>query len=355
MSWSVPTLEKLLDQAIRRHRAELPGTDAYLWPNTEHVFLKTVAGLVHLNFEYLDWIKRQRFAHEADGDELPAHGKAWNIARNPASAAHGSIIITGTPGTTVGAGTIVQRSDAVQFATAAAVVIPAGGATDVAVTAVVAGAAGNTDALTILTLAAPIAGVDEITVDSVGLGGGADIEDLEAYRSRILFRQWNEPMGGNEADYVRWAFDVSGVTRVWAEALAFGPGTVGVWFMTDGSTANGIPGPVAVADVLAHLQSRRPSTARLVVKAPLEAKLDINIQGIRPTDAMQDKISAEIDDVFRRRVAPSTPLAPFTFTSAAIWQAVARVTGDVTHRVALPADVTLPTGYIPVKGTICYT
>ena len=50
--------------------------------------------------------------------------------------------------------------------------------------------------------------------------------------SGYLFRIQNPPMGGSEADYVRWAMAVPGVTRAWA-AVEQGIGTMTVRFLMD--------------------------------------------------------------------------------------------------------------------------
>lgn len=354
MSYSLPSLEQLLKHAQERHRAELPGTDAFLWPNTEYILLKTVAGMVHMNFRYLEWIKRQRFATEADGDMLDGHGRPWGLARNPATYAHGNVIVTGTVGHTIAANTVFARSDGVQLRTTAEHVIGETGVITIAVEAVETGIAGNTAINTPLDLLVPDTDIESVAVDTIGIGGGTDIEDDESYRARILFRMRNPPRGGAAHDYVAWASSISGVTRVWVEDLAYGPGTVAVWFMTDGMTENGIPSEVSVGDVETYLLSVRPETARLFVKAPTPAALDVRIVGIRPNEAQQELIEAEIRDLFRRRVAVSMTRTPFVFRSSLVWQAVARITGDVSHTIVLPQDTTFPPDHIPVMGSICY-
>ena len=356
MSYTVPTIDELIAQALARHRAELPGTDASLWPNTEHVFVKTMAGLIKLNYDYLAWIKRQRFASEADGDELEAIGRPYAITRRPAAQAHGNVFVTGTPGTTIIVGTTFSRSDGELFSVTDEVVIDGDGTSTVAVRAVVPGASGNTDAGAPLTQIGSALAITGVVVDTIGIGAGADVEDDEALRARILFRQRNEPMGGSPSDYVRWASSIPGVTRVWVEPRSRGHGTVGVWFMADGSTADGIPGGALVDDVADYLATMAPTDTegRLFVAAPTAAQMDVRISGLNPSTTIAAQIEAEVRDVFRRQVSVSMASRPFTFRSALIWQAVSRVTGDVGHQVTLPVDVELLPGYIPTLGSICY-
>ncbi|WP_296201452.1 baseplate J/gp47 family protein [uncultured Hyphomicrobium sp.] len=356
MSYTIPTLEGLVRQGQQRHRAELPGTDAFLWPNTEHVFLKAVAGLVHLNFQYLEWIKRQRFATEADGDELDNHGKPYGMTRNAATAAHGEVILTGTVGATLPSGTKVSRSDGSLFSLRDTVTIRADGTATAYIIADVPGAEGNTTTFAELAMTEATGNITNAEVGPGGIGGGSDVEDDESFRARLLFRLRNPPRGGAAHDYVAWALAISGVTRVWVDPMAYGPGTVGVWFMTDGATESGIPNAVAVGDVRAYIEAHRPVTARPIINAPLPAPLDVCIAGLgTPSEAVREMIETEIKDVFRRRVEVSLPSAPYTCSTNLFWQAVARVTGSSTHRITKPsADVKLLPGYVPVLGSICY-
>jgi uncharacterized phage protein gp47/JayE len=332
----------------------MPGTDAFLWPNTEFVFMRSVAGMVHMNMQYLEWISRQRFATTADGDELDNHGRPWGLTRKAATKASGNVVVTGTALQTITAGTLMQRSDGVQFAVVADITLDTFGAGTGLVEAVVAGAAGNTAINAAMTLVEADAAITDIAVDEIGIGSGADNENDESYRARILFRMRNPPRGGSQSDYVAWAWSVAGVTRVWVDPLAYGPGTVALWFMSDGSTANGIPTATLVQDVDDYIETVRPATARVIVAAPLAAEINIKIAGITPSEATQALIEAELSDLFRRRVDPSMPSKAFTLRNSAIWQAVARITGDSTHTIAQPLDTTFATGYIPVMGSICY-
>jgi uncharacterized phage protein gp47/JayE len=74
----------------------------------------------------------------------------------------------------------------------------------------------NMVAGSILNLASPILGVDnQAYVDFDEISGGADIEDLEDYRARLLFRIRNPKTLFNNSDIIAKAETVSGVSRVW--------------------------------------------------------------------------------------------------------------------------------------------
>lgn len=74
----------------------------------------------------------------------------------------------------------------------------------------------NMAAGSILNLASPILGIDnQAYVDFGEISGGADIEDLEDYRARLLFRIRNPKTLFNNSDIITKAQTVSGVSRVW--------------------------------------------------------------------------------------------------------------------------------------------
>lgn len=355
MTFTVPTLQEALENARARMRAELPGTDAAVWPNTNYVYSKVWAGMQWELYQYLSWISRQKFATTADGDQLDAHGAQFNLSRNAAQSASGTVSLTGTASYSVPSGTLLERSDGVQFEIVSDTVFNASGSATATVRAVEVGTDGNTVGSASLTTVED-ANITAATVGTDGLGGGAEIEDDESYRARILLRMRYPPHGGAAHDYVFWALSISGVTRVWVDSNPYGPGTVGVWFMTDNSTTDGIPSATSVSEVTAYIESQRPVTANVSVAAPTAATIDVTINGIGvPSLDTQALIENELKDVFRRAVQVSMPNSLFTLRANLLWQAIARATGDSTHTVRIPAsDISITAGYVPVLGDVCY-
>lgn len=357
MPFTIPTLEQALARARERMRAELPGTDAAIWPNTNYVYSKVWAGEAWELYHYLSWISRQRFATTADGDMLDAHGAQFNLARKSAAPARGYADITGTALTTILEGTQFARSDGALFELKITITLDSNGDGRMLLEAVDDGAAGNTVGGTELTPVVDNANIATVAVDEDGLGGGAATENDDSYRARILHRMRYPPHGGAAHDYVFWSLEIAGVTRVWVDPLAWGPGTVGVWFMADDNgSAYGLPSVSLVADVDAYIQTQRPVTARVVVAAPQPAEIDVFIAGLgTPSQDTQTRIEGELKDVFRRSVQVSMPNAPFVLRNNVLWQAVARATGDSVHNITTPqGDVSLGPGVIPVLRSICY-
>lgn len=357
MSYPVPTLEQAVQRSRERLRAEMPGTDAAVWPNTQAINAKVTGGESFELYGFLQWVAKQRFATSADGDMLDQIGEQYAVARRPATYAAGRVTVTGQPLYTLLAGQVLTRSDDVAFVVDADTAIGPGGSASLTVTARETGATPNTDAGALLSTSFATDQIDEIRVGADGIGGGAEVEDHESYRARILFRLRYPPHGGAPHDYVRWALELPGITRVWVDPLAYGPGTVGVWIMSDANgTPYGVPHPVEVAAVADYIEGERPVTARVIVRAPLIAPLQVQISGVpNPTAALQARIETELRDALRRAAPVSMPTAPYTLRRNLLWQAVARATGDAVHAIDIPsADLPMPVGYLPAIATVCY-
>lgn len=357
MSYPVPTLDQAVQRSRERLRAEMPGTDAAVWPNTQAINAKVTGGESFELYGFLQWIARQRFATSADGDMLDQIGEQYAVARRPATYAAGRVTVTGQPLYTLLAGQVLTRSDDVAFVVDADTAIGPGGSVSMTVTARETGTLPNTEAGALLSTSFATDQIDEIRVGADGIGGGAEVEDHESYRARILFRLRYPPHGGAAHDYVRWALEIPGITRVWVDPLAYGPGTVGVWIMADANgSPYGAPHPVEVAAVAAYIESELPVTARVIVQAPLIAPIEVQLAGVvNPTEALQRRIEVELRDALRRSAAVSMPNARFTLRRNLLWQAVARATGDAVHTVEIPSiDVEMPVGFLPVLSRVCF-
>ena len=237
-------------------RSGLAGTEPALKRSFLGAIGRALAGAVHGLYGYLAWTSRQIFATSADEANLLLQAAEWGIERIPAAAAGGTITISGEDGSAVNRGTIWQGATRQQYRQAATVAV-AGGSATAAVEAVEAGAAGNAAAGAALTPLAPIAGVTG-AVAADGLTGGADLEGVEALRSRLLFRKRNPVRGGGtDPDYVRWA-RAAGVfvSAAWCFPLGANPdstpaqagvlGTVKVFFMAAANEPAPATGTIAV-------------------------------------------------------------------------------------------------------------
>lgn len=355
MPFAIPTLRDLTERVRQAFRAELPGSDAWAWPNNIYVTAKVLAGSIYELFGYADYIARQKFALTADGVSLDEHGLEFGLTRNPAAAAEGGVSVAGTIGAAISSGTRFQRTDGALFRAIADARIGAGGTATVLVRADLVGPEGNTVPNAPITVIDTVPGVgNEASVSRDGIGGGVSAESDERFRDRILFRKRNPPMGGAASDYVIWARQIPGITRVFVEKLAFGLGTVGVFVMMDDAYETGIPELADVARVQGLLNALAPASAIVCVQRPYPLVVDVTVRGLSPdTQSVRDAAIAELRDAFRRLAEPGRKSADFRFSRSWIWNAVASATGEDRHEIVAPAaDVMAPLGALPVLGTV---
>ncbi len=346
-----PTLAQLIERQQASIESRLPGSQPRLRRSVLGILARAVAEAAHGLYGYQAWIAQQILPDTAEGEILERHASVRNITRIAAVAAAGSVTLTGTNGAVISAATELQTADGLTYTTDAEATIASGSAT-VAVTASVAGAAGNQVAGVTLTLVSPIAGVNsQATVAAGGLAGGAEIEDDEALRERLLFDLRADPAYGSLTWYEAQARAAHpDVTRAWATAGEAGPGTVTVRVMTDDATVDGIPVQQVLDAVAALIDATRPPAAAVYVLAPVAVPLAMTIAIAPNTAAVQAAIQAELRDLLRREAAPGA-----TILISHIDETISLAEGETDHNVVVPAgNVTHSASQIAVLGTITW-
>lgn len=343
-----PRLRDLRDRTQADIKARLPQTSGPLRFNPDVVYGEVLSGHSHLHFGMIDFFGRMGTPMTATGAWLDRWGTFYGVARKRATPSTGVARINGTAAAVVPAELRLALPDGTELRVTVGGLLASGGSADFPLSAVVAGANESASDLP-LTLLQSLPGIDGARL--VGsLTGGADAENEEAYRGRVIARISLPPHGGAEHDYIAWALAIPGITRAWAPP-ADQPGTVVVWIMTDDLTPNGIPVAAKVAEVQAAIGLVRPVTAEPMVAAPTPDPLAVRISRLTPdTPLVRAAIAAEIADMLRSRSQPGG-----TISRSWIWEAVSRATGETSHEITLPAaDVTHLAGHIAVLGTITY-
>jgi len=359
MPFARPTLRTLIDRFRADIRAKTEGGDALLRRSVESVLARAVPGLTHGLYGHLAWVARQQFPDRSDGEYVLRWASILGMTLRPAEAAVSDAAEFSTIGGTIPVGTLVQRNDGVRYLTTSESNVA--GVVTVGLVAEEPGLAGNADVGTPLNLVSPVPDVDPTgaVTDPSGIHDGTDVETVEQLRVRVLQRLSQTPRGGSRGDYVRWALEVPGVTRVWETPRIMGGGTVGVQFVTDDELSGPIPTPSKVAQVEAYLEERAPSTlgraidgvyVGLVVTAPTAYPIDPEIQVTPDTPAVRAAVEAELLDFLRREAAPGVtiPLSRFE-------EAISRAQGEESHVLVSPAAITPATGELPILGTITWS
>lgn len=210
------------------------------------------------------------------GEWLDLHGVSAKVTRKQASRASGHVTVTGIAGTTIEEGTVFCTEgttdvESVEFATTEEATIPEQGTVDIPVASVLTGATYNVTRNTVTLQKQPNENITSVTNENP-IRGGTDEEDDDTYRERILekLRSAEVSFVGCDADYVRWAKEVSGVGSAVVEPEWKGPGTVKVVVADpDGSTV----GEETLKAVENYIVSPKDRLKRL---APIGASVTIS-------------------------------------------------------------------------------
>lgn len=356
MPWQTPTL-KQVRALTRDYVLSQLGAKALIPNSALRIMSDSMAALAHLTMLYLDWLSKQLLPDTAEKEWLDRHGNIWLVnadgskGRKAATYAKGTVQYVGSPTVIIPIGTLLTGGSGVSYQTLTEGVIGSDGFGVAEMVALTAGTVGNIPDGTSIALASAILGVDDI----VALGditGGVDTETDDQLRERILFRIQNPPMGGSQADYVRWAMAVPGVTRAWA-ACEIGPGTMTVRFLMDDQYPDnhGLPQPSDIEEVNDYIDSKRPVTVKdCFVFAPILFFYDITIRNLTNDDAtVRGRIEQSIRDMELMRSKPGQ-----TMYRSWIDEAISNAVGEETHELDFETTAMPEAGYMPTLGTVLY-
>lgn len=360
MPWVTPLLSEVRGSVRDNIRAKLPGADAMVPNSVLRILSDVQGGLCHENLQYLDWLALQLMADTAETEWLDRHADIWLVnadgttGRKMATLAVGSASFTGTlAGIIVPIGTLLS-SRAFSYETLADIIIGESGVASAGpIRALDPGSGGNLLPGAALAVPDPPATVNAgATV--VELGGGADTENDDDLRTRLLERIRQPPMGGDRTDYIAWAKAVPGVTRAWCAPLEQGIGTVTVRFMCDELRADreGFPAAGDVTMVDAYIDTVRPVAVKEVyVVAPLPQRVDVFIQNLVPnTTAVRAAVEESLKAMIVRWAAPGQPIY-----AAWKYHAIQDTPGVDHFDLLFTQDDLMPSpGHLPVLGDIVY-
>lgn len=353
MAFARPTLSDLITRIEADFVSRLTLTGALLRRALVRVLARVLAGAAHMLHGHLEYLGKQLFADQSDDAFLVRQADLYGITKTPPTFARATLAVTGTTGMVVPAGTALTRTDGQRYLTDASVTLVAGAAAPT-VTAVTAGALPTLTAGVALTFESPISGVNSATAAATNLADGSDQEGTESLRARLLARLADPPQGGDPADYVAWAKEVSGVTRAWVttwkDTTDIPPGGVLVRFVRDNDSGGLIPDAGEVAAVQSHLNVVAPAHALVTAAAPLDAPTAFTIHVSPATTAMQAAVRAQLVDLVNRTGAPGG-----TVLLSAIHTAIGNTEGLTDYSLTVPAaDVTSLAHQLLSVGTITW-
>lgn len=381
MPYKRPTLTELRARNQSVITTGLERIGALLRFSNMRVIGDVSAGMSYLHYGYLDWMAKQTNPSTSTDEYLAMWGALVSVYKKAATAAVGkSVLIKGTAGISVSAGTVLNRGDGYQYTLNTDVTLGSDGTGIGIITAVLpdasadstgGGAKGNAAVGTVLSFDVSIAGINSSVTLTTAIVGGTDIEGEEDFRARVLEAFQEKPQGGSDADYKQWALSVPGVTRAWVVRRLMGAGTVGVYIMLDdGDDTNdsGFPtgtdgvsafetqytGGIATGDQLTvadAIYSLQPSTAVVFICSPVKIVVPFTISGLSGASAtLKASINTAIDTVFFNTGKPGG-----TVDLSDIHGAIAGISGTAGFIINSPAaNIVMETGGMPVRGEITY-
>lgn len=350
MSVTRPTLKNLVEMRQADIQARFPGDGVYRRKSVLGALARVMAGGEHGLYGYLDNVALQLLPDSCNAETLLRWAADYGLTLIPAQPAAGLIEVTGLDGAQLDITDRWQSATGVVYTVAEAVTLD-GTTAEVALIAESAGLAGNLDAGATVTLVNPVAGIEgSAVVIGDGLNGGAEIEDVEALRVRLLERLRKPAQGGAASDYETWARDAyPAIEKVWVSDEQ-GPGYVLVRFIVSDAAGGPIPSPTIVDTVDAYLQAMRPVTARATAVAPVAGVQDFSIQLTPDTPSVRAAVTEALTDLLRREGEPSG-----TILLSHIREAISTAAGETDHDLVSPtANVTYATGVYPVMGAITW-
>ncbi|MDP7811646.1 baseplate J/gp47 family protein [Acinetobacter pittii] len=191
-----------------------------------------VEGLYH----HQSYIQKQLFVATADEPFLYIHAKRLECPRNGGSKASGRVIATSNTAVTVPAGTKVTDGKGYYWLTLYKETLTANKPKEIQVIAEFEGVSWNFNGEQLLWVS-PLPGV-AAQVDVVEISAGVDVEDIEAWRQRMMNKEALGLVRDRQADLERIVKDVPGVADVFIFPKRRGLGSLDVAITAAGNPPN---------------------------------------------------------------------------------------------------------------------
>ena len=261
-------------EEIYAHMAEEYKTQAGVEPEDAadvSIRLKVLAGELYTVLCAAESLKLNCFPQTAAGEALDLHAEERGLVRKDAVKSVGTL--------TFSRRTALSYAAEIPAGTVCAAVLPAGALTvTAAAQAVLGGRRGNAAKGAVNTLITPPAGIESVTND-VPFTGGADKEDDEALRTRLLRCFYALPNGSNTETYRRAALMTPGVKSVQVVPRANGVNTVAVYLYGD----NGAVTDEVLGKVGETLEKLKEISVDVTVAAAVAVKKPVTVY-VKPKD-----------------------------------------------------------------------
>jgi uncharacterized phage protein gp47/JayE len=360
MSPTPPSIQEISDNIITQLQSALNQTVPLLPRSFLRVLAKVAAGLWVLLYKYSGWVSLQSFVRTASVSSSTINGVAvvplveWGRLIGIGDPAAGTqaellvdIVVTNQGGTLPSGSQLLGTSAGVTYITVGAVSLNA--ATVPATVRAVAdqadgggvGTIGNLNAGETISFVSPLPNVqrDALVVQQVTTG--ADAEDMEVYRERVVDRFQKLPQGGAYADYELWGAEPAGILHVYPYTSECA-GQVDVYVEATPESSgdpDGIPTLAQLQEVSdaierdeSGLASRRPAGALVNVFPITRLAFNVSVSGLSVDNLGQAQadITAALEEYFRERAPYIIGLSVLPRVDRITSSAIGGVVDDIT-------------------------
>ncbi|MBE6992861.1 MAG: baseplate J/gp47 family protein [Ruminococcaceae bacterium] len=315
------------------------------------VRLRAAASEIFGLYVYANWIGKMAFPQTAEGQYLDYFARMRGLERKNSSKAEGVIRFyidrAVSHDLTIPAGTRCSTQGLVGFVTTEKAVLTTGSLfVDVPAVAEQGGDVGNVKASTIVYMTVPPVGIAGCTNPESFLGG-ADGENDEQLRIRVLETYKRLPNGANAAYYENIALEDEGVRAVSVIPRYNGIGTVAVVVAAKQDSD--------VAEVLDRVQARmdimREIAVDVLVMTPTEIAVPVTIQMAAAEGYDHDEVANRVRIALEDLFGSLTPGG--TLMKRHIYELLSAAEGVANYDVLLPAeDISAADDEMIVSGTV---
>ena len=316
--------------------------------------LHAVAAELSSLWAQVEWTKNQSFPQTASGENLDLHAYARGLERTACVAATGIVRFetneVRSEDIMIASGTVCLNAAGVEFATLSPSTIKAGELFCLAPAAAkTAGKAGNVPANSVIFMSlAPIGVVKCYNPEA--FSGGADIEDDESLRGRVLASYANLPNGSNKAYYESEALNTDGVAAVCVLPKARGLGTVDIII----ASFSGIPSAALVSAVKSKFEAQREICVDVAVEAPTTVTVPVSVAVAVEDGYTFNSVAAKVKTALEEHFCGS--LLGKSVLRAKLGYVIFGIKGVKNYAISLPAnDVSILASQLPVAGVITVT
>lgn len=303
MAVSIPTTKDIVAQNLNNYEQQINQNS----PLNDRSFLKVMAqnegGIFTILYKYGQERALQNLAESATGEDLERIGAEYSIIKKKAVAAEYIITLPGTDGVIIPTTSIFTGiNNGVKYRSLNSDTISAGVAT-LTVRAIITGVAGNLEIGDFMRIESQIAGAETTATIIAQNITGAEDEDEEVFRERILERIQSPPQGGATVDYRFWARTVEGVNNAFPYSGLLLPGDITLYVEADldVSPPDGIP-PQSLLDQVEQavlydedgLRSNMPlGVSNLYILPISRIPFYVTISGLSVSDEAKVKLDIE--------------------------------------------------------------